>query len=94
MNIRVHIERLVVDGSLGLDSRALEAAVIEGLSQAFLHQPTPPLLHRDGSVAALHGATVHLQGSPGSWGEQLGCSVHAALAAEPHGSSTLIKGPR
>ena len=91
MNIRVHIERLVVDGSLGLDTRALEAAVIEGLSQALLHQPTPLLLQRGGSIAKLNGGAIDWRGSPSLWGEQVGRSVHAALGNAGDGQAMVVR---
>ena len=94
MNIQVHIERLMVDGSLGLDSSALEAAVIEGLSRALMQQPGLPLLQQGGSLAALHGGTVQFQGPPSSWGDQLGHSVHATLAAGAQGDWSATNGVR
>lgn len=81
MNIRVHIERLVVDGNLGLDSHALEAAVIEGLSWALMQQPGLSLLQRDASVAELKGGLVQLGGSHSSWGDHFGRSIHAVLGS-------------
>ena len=91
MNIQVHIERLVVDGSLGLDSRALEAAVIEGLSQALVQQPGLSLLQRGGNIAALTGPAIRFERSPAFWGQQFASAIHGSLANFAHGGDAPVK---
>jgi hypothetical protein len=94
MNIRVHIERLVIDTGLLPDRQALEAAVTEGLSQALRDQPALPLLRYGATIPALNGGTVQFHGPASLWGEQFGRSVHAALASGMQGPGAPTRGPR
>jgi hypothetical protein len=80
MTLYVHIERLVIDASLGIDPRGLEAALAEGLAQALREQACPRLPTQGVSIPALAGGTLRLHGPAASWGRQIGHSLHATLA--------------
>lgn len=79
MIMRVHIERLLIDASLGIDPRALEAALAEGLAQALREQPGLALLQEGRSIAALTTRPIRIHGPAAAWGVQLGQALHAAL---------------
>lgn len=80
MILSVHIERLVIDASLGINPRGLEAALAEGLAQALLEQGHLHPPRQGGSIPLLVGATLHLHGPAASWGRQIGQSLNATLA--------------
>ncbi|MEW7847659.1 hypothetical protein AB2N08_03065 [Massilia aurea] len=84
MTLHVHIERLVVDASLGLELRVLEAALAEGLAQA-LQQPGLPLLQQDGRIGILHGDAFRFDHRPASWSGQFAGALRGPLASTAAG---------
>lgn len=91
MTVRVHIDRLVIDASLGLDPRALEAALAEGLAQALL-QPGLPLLQQGGSIGILQGPAFTLDRSPAGWSGQFAGALRDTLAGSPRGAGPGRRG--
>lgn len=84
MNLRLHIERLVVDAGLAGDPRLFEAAVIAELSRAMAAMPPDPasLLQTGGSLDHLGSPKLVVQGpaTAATWGTQVGAALHAGLA--------------
>jgi hypothetical protein len=83
MNIRLHIERLVVDAGLAGDPRVFKAAVVAELSRALAAMPPGQagLLQTGGSLDSLQSPmrVLHGPGPAATWGTQVGAALHASL---------------
>jgi len=84
MNIVVHIERLVVDECLNTNLQAFEAAIVNAVSEAALHQ------------ANMRGRSQQYQGVSGEWATQFartiqvtaGTAIAASTAKPESGMAT------
>jgi hypothetical protein len=85
VNIRLHIERLVVDAGLADDPRLFEAAVVAELSRAMAAMPPGQagLLQTGGALDRLQSPmrVLHGPGTAAALGTQVGAAIHAGLAA-------------
>ena len=70
MNIRVHIESLVVDDRLKMNARALEAAVIDAVSKAALMHP-----------GLQRGRSIDRQDFADDWTGQLGRAFQTSVGS-------------
>ncbi|SNS14328.1 hypothetical protein SAMN06893096_102207 [Geodermatophilus pulveris] len=89
MNIRVHVEQLVLDSRWrGIDRRLLARAVEEELTRLLLHRGVGPGLVAAGGAAELRGADVRSPDEqPSILGAQIATALHAGLSAPGGGTA-------
>jgi hypothetical protein len=83
MNVRLHIERLVIDGvpvPAG-GGRRMEAAVTKELTRLLARGKLHPALGSGGAIPQLRGGTIHLDAgrNPASMGTQLARAIYGGL---------------
>ena len=89
MTIRLHIERLVLDGRWqGLDRAVLVRAVEAELTRLLASGPPGPGLVSSGAVAGLRAAAIpEAAGQPEVFGAQIAAALHAGFGARDGGTA-------
>lgn len=88
MIIRLHIERVVIEGLPlnGAQTGVLRAALERELSRRFAEGTLDPK-HLSGSHAILRGGTVAVDGvAPARFGERIAASVHDSVRTQGSGA--------
>lgn len=88
MNIRLHIDRVVLDSALPAVDRALLVRAVEGeLARLLVESPLASDLAGGGSVPQVRGRDVleHAADAEGL-GRQIAAAVHAGLTGEGRGA--------
>jgi hypothetical protein len=84
MNVRLHIERLVLDGAhAGMDRKELGRAVEHELARLLTGSPLAPGLTRGGGVPTVRGGEILEPATDASaFGTQIAAAMHEGLSGE------------
>ena len=77
MNVRLHIERLVLDGFPAGDRDRIAAALEVELTRLFAEQGVPPGLTGGGAIPALDGGAFDV--TPGARPDRIGAQAAESL---------------
>jgi hypothetical protein len=94
--VRLHIERVLVEGLPGMRAAALEGAVVAELTRLLLDGRLPPGLddHREGPAGRRVAPAVRVAagGDAGTFGTDVARAVYRSLSATD-GSRATVRGP-
>src|SRR5215471_11387998 len=92
MKIKLHIERLVLDGLpvSRLHGPLVQAAVERELTRLLMHGGLSHELRRGGAIAAVRGESIRLarQNQAGALGEQIGRAVYGSIGSKANARNT------
>lgn len=85
MNVRLHVDRLVLDGiDVPYAARgALRAALEQELARLIANGGLSPSLAGGAAVPSLRAAEIPIDGSPGRLGVAIAGAVYGGLGGEP-----------
>ena len=81
LNVHVHIDRIVIDGSAPATQRDIEAAVAAELTRALAQHPLPAVLRHGGDVTDNTGTVDPRL----PIGDRIGSAIFTSLSTAPTG---------